>query len=188
MASKSLADLETAYLEAGGSASAGIRTKAGRWVHGGVAVSNAAMTLDTLYLIPILLDKDSRVDMAAVNIAVASALGGIVKGAIYDDDDYYPGVPLWSDNFAADAVAIPEKALNVNVPKLFWAGGVAQVAAPNASFCFGASHLMGNIVKPGTAFHTGGLALAAISGALPNPFPAGAVQANGIVRLSLRVA
>lgn len=88
-----------------------------------------ALTLNTLYLAPLWIDRSIAIDSLAVSVTTAGAAGATVRLGIYEDDGRgYPGVlRVDAGTVSSTAIGAPAAAVAETLTAgLYWIGMVAQ--------------------------------------------------------------
>lgn len=104
----------------------------------GAAYGTAALAVDTMYFLPLLISKRCYIGHIGVAVSVAGGAGSKYRLAIYDslsDEDIGPGVLLWASAEIDGTVAAPNfqrqaVSLKAYPSDRLWAAYFCGVAAP----------------------------------------------------------
>lgn len=162
------------------------------------ATTSGALGNGTLKVAAWILDGDVTLSAIAADISAAGDAGAAkFRPAIYaDDGTYYPGaLVVDGTQLAADAIAVPEAAINVTLAAgVYWIGGVVQgvtTTQPTVrtiSGWFPRLPVAVSTAKPAAAGSLCGYQIAGITGALPSTFTAGGTGTANIPRILLKAA
>ena len=151
--------------------------------HSGLAV---AITADRLYAIVCPIPRDITIDRIQIHVQAPSGAGTRARLGIYNNGtNLYPGT-LLADYGAVltDAAVAVEIVINQALVKgIYWLAILAE-AAPTLYVSAEGLNIVGRTLS---YRHFGSWRAVQAYGALPDPYPAGAAEANEMWRVAFRV-
>jgi len=147
------------------------------------AKSTLALTADTIYAIPFFVARSMTIDRLAIDVAVAAAGGAIARLGIYaDGTNLYPGaLVVDAGTVAVDAVAVVAATISQALTKgWYWLVVVSDNTPTLDTHAPDWSPLGWNAASFSTSsVYTNWVKAAVTSGALADPFAAGATLTAG---------
>jgi len=150
------------------------------WVTSGQNLTTPAVSVDTLYAVPVYIPHMMRIDRLVAEVTTGAV--GNMKIGLYDDSGGYPNV-LLNDSGSIDTTTggLKQSAIGLVVPQGFYWLATIFSATPNmrleTNVDGNCMNWLGHASATDTAKHTG-ISVAFAFAALSNPFTAGGVLAT----------
>jgi hypothetical protein len=162
-------------------------------------IFTVAPALNLMDIWPFVVPDTITIDLVSTRVNTAAPAGGVFRFGVWrDDGTLYPGALLRDLGTAPTDViglcsVVPAPDL-ILIPGLYWMSGVAQVAAGGAIKAVDqmVHPLMGStddaMISGATSLDRNCYTLAGISGALPDPAPAGGASLAAVYAVQYHVS
>ncbi len=152
--------------------------------------SDRIIVVDILYAFPLIVARDMTIDRLAIDVQILAAGAGARLG-IYNDEDCAPSTLLIDAGIVSVAAAAPaEVVINQQLRKgIYWVALVSD-GAPTLS-CINENALSHNLLGLNAGdfgYYYTGYSIAHAYGALPDPFGAGALYLEDMIKIAVRIA